>query len=269
MPEREPVLARLGALEVRLARTPAEIEAAFALRYAVFCEEMGADLAGADPSRRIETDAFDPFCDHIVVIDTALPALQDRPAVVGAYRALRPDAAVSGFYSQAEFDIAPLFAAHPDIAFCEVGRSCVAASHRSMRTIEALWCGLWAYACLWGIDVYFGAASFPGADPDSHAEALTFLARKIAAPKGWAAEAIGPTATAMDRLGPDAVLERQAILRAMPPLIRGYLRVNAHTGRSAYIDHRFGTTDIMIITRLASMPPAYRRHFEKVTGRTL
>lgn len=263
------MLARLGSLEVRLARSEAEREAAFALRHAVFCTEMGASLPGADPVRGIETDRFDPFCDHIIVCDTALADDKDGTApVVGAYRAMRPQMAVEGFYSRSEFDIGPLFGNHPGLSFCEVGRSCVAATHRSMRAIEALWCGLWAYAARHGIDVYFGAASFPGTDPCAHAPALSFLHHHVGAPRDWSVEAIGPTAIAMDLVKKHEI-DPKAAIRAMPPLIRGYMRVNAHVGRTAYIDRQFGTIDVMIVTPLRAMPAAYQRRFISVTNRRL
>lgn len=258
------VLARLGSLEVRLAATPQERRSAFALRYDIFCRQMGARLAGADPVAGIETDRFDAVCDHIIVCDRAQsgPA---GPKVVGTYRALRPEAAVDGYYSQAEFDIAPLLARHAGLRFCEVGRSCVAPSHRSMRGIEALWCGLWAYAALHGIDAYFGAASFVGTDPCDHALPLSFLHHHVGAPKGWQVAAHPAHAVSMDLL-PRSAIDPQAAQRALPPLIRGYMRVNAHVGETAFIDRHFGTTDVMIVTPLRAMPHAYRRRFTKVTG---
>src|SRR5690606_883124 len=167
-----PALARLGQFEVRLAKTEAERHAAYRLRYEVFHRERGVDAPSMDHLDHIEADAFDPFCDHIIVIDTSAVTPGDVPAIVGTYRAMQAPAPGLGWYADTEFDLSDLIATHRQLRFCEVGRSCVAPSYRSMRTIEALWCGLWAYACLNGIDAYFGAASFPGTDPAAHALAL-------------------------------------------------------------------------------------------------
>ena len=52
----------------------------------------------------------------------------------------------------------------------------------------------------------------------------------------------------------------------MPPLVRGYLRVNAVFGDQAWIDHKFSTTDVFVLTRLAAAPLAYRQRLERVTG---
>src|ERR1700712_2221670 len=81
-------LGRLGSLEARLARSPAEVRQAQKLRYRVFYKEGPAI---ADPTRlfaRRDIDAFDAICDHMLVLDH--DSLENgQPAVVGTYRLLR------------------------------------------------------------------------------------------------------------------------------------------------------------------------------------
>lgn len=262
-PARE-ILARLGTLEVRLATSPAQIRAALGLRYRVFCEEMGARPAGVLDRYRLETDAFDAHCDHIIVCDRALTGLDGQPPVVGTYRALRPENARNGYYAQSGFDIVPLLARQAHLRFCELGRSCVARSHRGKPTLDALWCGLWAYACLYRIDVFFGSASFAGSDGESHAPSLGLLYDQPVQ-KGWEVYARKNTEMPMDGTVPRKG-DRRAALRAMPPLIRGYLRVNAIFGRSAHKDSAFDTTDVMVITRLKAIPVPFQRRFVATTG---
>ena len=107
-------LGRLGSLEVRLARSAAEVRRAQKLRYRVFYKE-GSAIAGA-PSKlaRRDIDAFDTICDHLLVIDHANKA-RHAPSVVGTYRLLRQRMAEhhGGFYTAAEFDIGQLVAQHP------------------------------------------------------------------------------------------------------------------------------------------------------------
>lgn len=256
-------LARLGPFEVRLAETDAERRAAFRLRYEVFHREGGIDAPSMVHAEHIESDRFDPFCDHIIVIDTRARTPGDVPAVVGTYRAMRAPAPGLGWTSDAEFDLSGLFVRHPQMRFCEVGRSCVAPSYRSMRTIEALWCGLWAYACQFRIDAYFGTASFPGTDPAAHRLALDYLYHTARAPEAWAAPARGGYALGRNEGVP---ADRHTALRAMPPLVRGYLRVNAVFGERAFVDPGFGTTDVFVLVRFATAPAAYRRRVERVTG---
>ncbi|GGA37858.1 GNAT family N-acetyltransferase [Pelagibacterium lentulum] len=261
------ILARIGTLEVRLATSPAQIRAALALRYRVFCEEMGARPTGVLDQYRLETDSFDAQCDHIIVCDKALTGLDGQPLVVGTYRALRPEKAINGHYAQSGFDVAPLLARHAHLRFCELGRSCVAKSHRGKSTLDVLWCGLWAYACLYRIDVFFGSASFPGSDGARHRLSLGLL-HNLAVQKDWEVYAHKETEMPMNQTVPRKA-DTRAALRAMPPLIRGYLKVNAIFGRSAHTDTAFDTTDVMVITRLNAIPAPFRRRFIAVTGRDL
>jgi len=75
--------------------------------------------------------------------------------VVGTYRVLRQDVAElhDGFYTQGEYDIAPLIQSKPEYSFIELGRSCVLKPYRNRRTLELLWQGVWSYVREHGADV--------------------------------------------------------------------------------------------------------------------
>ena len=174
------VLAESGALEVRLATTKREIRRAQKLRFQVFFEEGGAK---ADPTAQLirrDVCRFDAVCDHLIVVDKALPRFDGSPTVVGAYRLLRQEVAEAnfGFYSAAEYCVGEMIQRHPDKRFLELGRSCVAAGYRSKRTLELLWRGIWTYALHHRIDVMFGCASFPGIDPARACRSPAFPARR-------------------------------------------------------------------------------------------
>jgi putative hemolysin len=64
-----PVDLRIGDLEIRLAESEAEIAACQALRYRIFYEEMSASPTPEMAATRRDFDSFDPFCDHLIVID--------------------------------------------------------------------------------------------------------------------------------------------------------------------------------------------------------
>src|SRR3974390_529185 len=78
---------RSGHLEVRLAETMEEIDAAQALRYRVFFEEMAATPRAETKAARRDRDRFDEYCDHLLVID--LTRDSDGTGVIGTYRLLR------------------------------------------------------------------------------------------------------------------------------------------------------------------------------------
>ena len=61
-----------GNLVARLAATEADIDAAQALRYRVFFEEMDAIPSAENIRSRRDVDAFDRLCDHLLVIASVL-----------------------------------------------------------------------------------------------------------------------------------------------------------------------------------------------------
>lgn len=260
-------LGRIGNLETRLARSPAEIDAAQAVRYRVFAEEMNARLSPDAVRRKRDTDAWDMVCDHLLVLDTAI-AGDAEEQIVGTYRLLRQEvAAVSGgFYSQSEFDVDALVARHPGKRFMELGRSCVLPEYRTRRTVELLWQGCWAYALKHGADVMFGCASFPGAIPEEHALALSFLHHNVRAKDEWSVAALPEFHRTMDLMPVEAIDAKRA-LAAMPPLVKGYLRLGASIGSGAVVDHAFGTTDVLIVLPIGRISGRYINYYGADAGR--
>ena len=153
-----------GALEVRLSRTPDEIDAAQALRYRVFYEEMSAVPSPEMRQRRRDFDNFDDTWDHLLVIDHE--RAHPGESVVGTYRLNRRSVALEngGFYTASEYDISDLMGIDGEIM--ELGRSCVDAEFRNRATMTLLWRGIAAYVFHYDIDLMFGCASIAGVDPD-------------------------------------------------------------------------------------------------------
>src|SRR5499425_999931 len=223
--KQQKTLGRLGTLEVRLARTAAEIRRAQKLRYDVFYKEMSAIADTTLYFARRDIDLFDAVCDHLLVIDHGAPK---APAIVGTYRLLRQDIAerTGGFYSAGEFDVGSLVARHRNLKFLELGRSCVQPPYRNKRTVELLWHGIWTYVLQYRIDVMIGCASLEGTDPDRLALPLSFLHHYARAPEPWRAAALPGRYVELNRL-PKSVVSAKAALSLLPPLIKGYLRLGA------------------------------------------
>jgi putative hemolysin len=256
-----------GHLEVRLAATPDEIDAAQALRYRVFFEEMGAKPSVEAAQSQRDRDRFDGYCDHLLVIDRGRDI--GRNAVVGTYRLLRRSVAARnhGFYAQTEFDIAPLLAAKGELL--ELGRSCVEAAYRTRPTMQLLWRGVAEYSLKHDIKLMFGCASLPGTDTKALAPALSYLHHYHLAPPSLRARALPERYVAMNILGlgeidPTSVSARLAeaqTISALPPLIKGYLRVGALIGDGAVIDHDFNTIDVCVIVVTDRITDRYFQHY--------
>ncbi|WP_267426433.1 GNAT family N-acyltransferase [Methylobacterium sp. GC_Met_2] len=260
-------LGRIGNLEVRLATKKSEIRRAQRLRFKVFYEEMSAVPSGLATLSRRDADGYDALCDHLLVLDHTPPKrkkpfAKPRPKVVGTYRLLRSEVAErhAGFYSESEYDLAPLLAAQGHRRILELGRSCVLKPYRGKRTVELLWQGIYAYVLHHRIDALIGCASLEGTDPDRLALPLAFLHHHARAPEGWRVRPLPERAVAMDRLPKEAV-DPKAALQSLPPLIKGYLRLGATFGDGAVIDRQFGTTDVFVTLPVAVIGARYRGHF--------
>jgi putative hemolysin len=247
---------RLGSLEIRLAQSVAEVKAAQHLRYRVFYKELDAVPGLRTRLRRRDHDAFDPVCDHLVVIDHAMAG--PKPAIVATCRLLRQTVAEAhgGFYSSREFDLGRLVARHTNVPFLEIGRSCVLPSHRTQRTIELLWHGIWSYVLHHEIGAMVGCGSLIGTDLGRLAMPLSFLYHNALAPTEWQTTPVDGRRVEMN-LMPAAELNTRGALAALPPLIKGYLRLGGRVADGAVVDSQFGTTDVLIILPVDSISARY------------
>jgi len=264
---------RQGPLEVRLARGRVEVEAAQRLRYAVFYEEMGALPTSQMRLERRDYDRFDAFCDHLLVINHG-PSDDDEPRVVGTYRLLRRSVAerFGGFYTATEFDISPLMRVPGEIL--ELGRACVDPEFRNRISMQLLWRGIASYVTHYSIKLMFGCGSLPGTDPLRVAGPLSYLHYNHLAPEHLRARALPERYVATNILAPQQVdataavadLEARATMSALPPLIKGYLRLGGMIGDGAVIDPVFQTTDVCIIVVTDRLAEKYFNHYMRNGG---
>ncbi|TPE48547.1 GNAT family N-acetyltransferase [Amaricoccus solimangrovi] len=252
----------LSRYQVKLAQGAEEVAAAQRLRYRVFVEEMGADATSDQRGARREWDAFDGWFDHLLLVDLASAARDPLDRVVGAYRLLRDDVARSGpgFYGASEYDLGPIL--RDGRRSLELGRSCVAKEHRGGPAMHLLWNGLAEYVLARRIEILFGVASFPGADPARYAEALAYLHRRHLAPEDLRVRARADAFVPMDAPGVREIDEREA-RKAIPPLISAYLRLGGWVGEGAFVDHRFNTVDVCVVMDTTRMTERYRAFYER------
>jgi len=262
--ERWPVLAVTGALEVRLAETEAEVEAAQHLRYLVFYEEMSAVPSPEMRAQRRDFDRFDDFCDHLLVVDRSVFDEDGQPLVVGTYRLIRDEyaAKAGGFYTLGEYDLSPMLNAWPaSTHWLELGRSCILKEWRSKTsTMQLLWRGLLSYCARFSSEVMFGCASLHGTDPQALALPLSYLHHYHAMPERLRVRARPELYTSMN-LMPKEAIDPKAALRTLPPMIKGYLRAGCLIGDGAFVDRQFDTTDVFIYLPLKDMDPRYMSRF--------
>lgn len=248
-----PAVPPAGRYSLLLTREPGHVAAAQRLRHRVFAGEHGARparddaIAVAAAAQGRDADAFDAHCDHLVVREDA------TGEIVGTYRMLTPagSSAAGGLYSDTEFDLAALDGVRDEIV--EVGRSCVHPDHRHGVVLSLVWAGIGRYMMLTGHRWVVGCASVPltgdGAMPGG---VWSLVSSKHLAP---AARRVRPwRAAPIARPGPGATRA------ALPPLLRGYLRLGAEIGGAPALDPDFGVADLFVLLDHTAIDPRWRRH---------
>ncbi|MEM8931309.1 MAG: GNAT family N-acyltransferase [Acidobacteriota bacterium] len=240
-----------GRYRLRFARTHDELDAILRLRFEVFNIELGEGLDESWETRR-DRDPFDDVCHHLLVTD------RKTGDVVGTYRMQVASMASEhlGWYSDAEFDLGGMPADLIEQSV-EVGRACVALSHRNKQVLYLLWRGLASYMETNARRYLFGCCSLTSQDP---AEGKAMLAHLDA--KGY----LHPTI----RLDPRDGFECWDDIDAVPPfsgsvkipkLFRTYLRHGALVLGPPAIDRAFKTIDFLIVLDIATFDARRRRTF--------
>lgn len=248
---------RAGKLEVRLATTLPELDAAMRLRFEVFNLELREGLSSSY-ERGYDTDAYDVYCDHLIVKDLELDE------VVGTYRLLRQARAERniGFYSENEFDLDNL----KRTAKCrggellELGRSCIAASHRSFATINLLWGAITRYAVERNIGYLFGCGSLHASDPETVRQIYSYLRARHLAPEAYRVFPLGHCRMNLDDAAGEPT-EPRALQRKLSPILKGYLRTGALICGAPAYDTEFGTADVLVLVEMEKLADRYKQHY--------
>lgn len=219
-------------------------EIAQRLRYQVFASEPGFSVP--ENAQGVDADRFDDFCDHLLVRHDATGEF------VGCYRMLPPDAAraAGGYYTATEFDISAL--APEANRIVEMGRACVTPDHRSGSVLSLMWAGILQYLQLTGYEWVMGCVSVPMREaPDSPVGVNVRgvrdqLLRKYGNDPDRRVTPYRPVVVegkGLDDLEPPAKV-------SVPPLLRGYLRLNAKICGEPAHDPDFGVADFVAILGL-------------------
>jgi putative hemolysin len=234
-------------LSLSLATTTEEIREVQRLRYQVFVEAMG--IESLRNSEGLEQDAYDDYCDHLIVRDT------HSLKVVGTYRVMgaRSVAKTGGFYSENEFDLSRLQHLKPRIL--EAGRACIHPDYRSGGVIMLLWAGLAACMQRERAEYLIGCASVSLADGGQTIHAVyRKLAQEHSAPADYRVEPRLPFPLHDDPVDANVTI---------PPLIKGYLRSGAWICGEPAWDPEFHSADLFMMLPLARLDSRYARHYLK------
>ena len=232
-------------LVVGLAQSPDEIESIQRLRFDVFSAEYGAVLG--DSQEGIDRDAFDPWCEHLMVKELG------TDHVVGTYRILTPHQArrAGGYYSESEFDLSGLGNVRNQLV--EFGRACIHEDYRQGSALMMLWSGLAEILKQGRYEHVFGCASVSLRD-DGNTAARVW--RQVRDGVGLTDQ---PNVTPLNRY-PFELLDSE-LPAEVPALLKGYLKLGARVCGEPAWDPDFNTADFPMLLSVSNMGTRYRRHF--------
>lgn len=234
-----------GDLVVGLAQSDEELEAIQRLRFSVFCTEYEAKVP--DDGSELDRDAFDAWCEHLMVKDLG------TNQVVGTYRVLTPHQArrAGGYYSESEFDLAGLGEIKQSLV--EFGRACIHPDYRNGSVLMMLWSGLAEIVKQGRYEHVFGCASVSLRD-DGVTAATVWRNVRDSIGKDDAPVVVPLHRYPVDQLDSELPAE-------IPALLRGYLRLGAKVCGQPAWDPDFNTADFPMLLPISQMGTRYRRHF--------
>jgi len=243
---------------IKFAENQEEIKAAMRLRYEVFNIEQGKGLQSAE-LEEIDCDEFDEYCLHLVIVE------KKTSRIVGTYRVNPGPVARKylGFYATREYNIDGLDELQDEIL--EVGRSCVHPDFRNGSVIGLLWSGISGTLVRAGLHYTLGCVSLDTTDPNvgwalyEHFKLRDKLSSQLKATPGKGFELPPGDSQKIEQL----LSEKVALLKHIPSLFKGYLRLGVKICGVPIWDKEFGTIDFLILLNYHAMPEKYYKHFFK------
>lgn len=252
---------RTGKLEVRRAKTMTELDAAMRLRFEVFNLELQGGLHSSYEGG-FDMDAYDAYCEHLIVKDLELDE------VVGTYRLLRQEMADKsiGFYSENEFDLTNLKSSVKVNGgkLLELGRSCIAESHRSFATINLLWSAIVRYAVERQVTHLFGCGSLHISDAIEVQQVYSYLRASHFSQEEYRVYPLAGCRISVSddiNISTRQPIDSRAAIKKLSPILKGYLRMGAVICGAPAFDAEFGTADVLVLVEMAKIADRYRQHY--------
>lgn len=244
-----------GRYTARIAQSSADHAAAQSLRYQCFI----AGHAVLSDTRGRDTDAYDPACVHLLVEEAGSGAL----ACTYRLMPLASGADIQRSYAAQFYDLERLstFSA----PMMELGRFCIAPDRApDADLLRVAWGAMARLVDLHGAHMLFGCASFAGADPAKHRQALQALA----------ANHLGPAAMRPGELHAETVpcadnltsFDPRLARAGTPPLLRTYLMMGGWVSDHAVLDRPLDTLHVFTALDVAAIPPARARALRAVAA---
>lgn len=242
---------RPGRYRARIARTPADVAAAQALRWRCFIDGRGAARTGREDGR--DADDHDAACTHVLIEEAATGTL------VCCFRMLplADGHQIGQSYSARYYELSRLAAF--DGPMVEMGRFCVDPGWRDPDILRVAWAAMTRHVDAHGVEMLFGCSSFTGAEAEAHLDAFALLKERHLAPKRWLPRVKAPAVFRFARQLRWRKPDLRAAMQAMPPLLRSYLAMGGWVSDHAVVDRDLNTMHVFTGLEIRAIPPARKR----------
>jgi len=247
---------------IKFAENIKEVEDAQRLRYEVFNIEQGKGLQSARENG-VDKDEFDEHCLHLLVIE------KSKQRVIRTYRLHLGIVACSakGFYSAREYEIHGIESIAEESL--ELGRSCVSSDYRTGSVVALLWNGIAELMRRAKLRYMLGCVSLEETNP-----AVGWALYEYFLSEGKLCNFLSGTPLPQYVLSrgdesqiEEFLSEKNKLLKYIPPLFKGYLRIGCNICGPPAFDMEFGTIDFLIVVDIKNVPERYLRHFSAPTER--
>jgi len=250
------VLSETQQFVVKLAENHEEVESAQRLRYEIFNLEQGRGLKKSEKFG-IDFDEYDEYCLHLMVLE------KSSENVIGTYRAHLGCIANSakGFYSSREYELHGLYKVADKCL--ELGRTCVSPEYRSGSIIALLWGGITELLIRANLTYMLGCVSLDETTPKLGWAIHEYLSRKNSVCKDMTViprpgfRLDKPSVSEIENM----LKDEPDIIKKIPPIFKGYLRLGGLICGEPAFDKEFGTIDFFILVDINKVPGRYKRHF--------
>lgn len=243
---------------VKTVENSKEFKEVLLLRHKVFYEE----ILSKKRRNRIDIDAFDFVCDHLVVFDKAMRT------IIGTYR-LNSSLNTRRFYSATEFSIRNITSLEGNKL--EIGRACILREHRNNFVVAMLWKGLSEYIKQTDTKLVFGCSSIKTTNIHEIARIYKYLWLKYGAaghllvyPKGK--YRIRDFQMYVNTVFDDSTQSSSNFEKQLPPLLRFYLKAGAVICGEPVIDKHFRCTDFFTLLDMNKLNKRIEQKFCEAHG---
>ncbi len=236
-----------GKYTARFAVSPADRQAAFALRAACF------------RGGKADEDHLDPTCEHVIVQE------MQTGRVVCTFRILSLSSGqdIDQSYAAQHYDLGKL-QKYPG-KMIELGRFCTTPNCADPDVLRVAWGFVTKLVDRDGIDLLFGCSSFEGTDGAAYLDTFAVLHDRHTAPTRWRPRVKAPQIFSFKSFVA-RTLDRRLAMKTMPPLLKTYLGMGGWVSDHAVIDNDLGTLHVFTGVEIASIPKARARALRAVAG---